>query len=49
MAFQDVWNIDLERLRDCFLHVAGDGDRVIPFCAHNLTDALGRPLHRPGA
>ena len=49
MAFQDVWNIDLERLRDCFLHVAGDGGRVIPFCAHNLTDALRRPLHRPGA
>lgn len=49
MAFQDVWNVDLERLRDCFLHVAGDGGRVIPFCAHNLTDAQGRPLHRPGA
>jgi len=45
MAFQDAWNIDLDRLRDCFLHVAGD-DRIVPFCAYNVTDVLGDTLYR---
>jgi uncharacterized radical SAM superfamily Fe-S cluster-containing enzyme len=35
MAFQDRWNLDLERLRTCSLHVFKDG-RTIPFCAHYL-------------
>lgn len=47
MAFQDVWNVDLDRLRDCFIHVVGPGSRIIPFCAHNLTAMDGRPLYRP--
>jgi uncharacterized radical SAM superfamily Fe-S cluster-containing enzyme len=47
MAFQDVWNIDLERLRECFIHVVSPNNRIIPFCAYNLTDKSGKPLHRP--
>jgi uncharacterized radical SAM superfamily Fe-S cluster-containing enzyme len=35
MAFQDPWNLDLERLRSCSLHVFNDG-RTIPFCANYL-------------
>jgi uncharacterized radical SAM superfamily Fe-S cluster-containing enzyme len=35
MAFQDQWNIDLERLRQCSLHVYKDG-RFIPFCSYYL-------------
>jgi uncharacterized radical SAM superfamily Fe-S cluster-containing enzyme len=35
MAFQDAWNIDLERLRQCSLHVYKDG-RFIPFCSYYL-------------
>jgi hypothetical protein len=46
MAFQDVWNLDLERLRDCCIHVVSDDGRLIPFCACNLTDSQGRPLYR---
>jgi uncharacterized radical SAM superfamily Fe-S cluster-containing enzyme len=46
MAFQDAWNIDLERLRDCFLHVATGDARIVPFCAYNLTGALGGALYR---
>lgn len=46
MAFQDAWNLDLERLRDCFIHVADPRGRVIPFCAYNLTDASGKALYR---
>ncbi len=47
MAFQDAWNLDLERLRDCYIiHVSPSGG-LVPFCAYNLTDQNGRPLYRP--
>jgi uncharacterized radical SAM superfamily Fe-S cluster-containing enzyme len=46
MAFQDAWNLDLERLRECFIHVVGRDSRVIPFCAFNLTDQQGTALYR---
>lgn len=47
MAFQDCGTIDLARLKDCPLHVLHPDGRLIPFCAYNLTDRQGRPLHRP--
>lgn len=46
MAFQDVWNIDLERVRGCCIHVATMDGRMVPFCAYNLTSAKGQRLHR---
>jgi uncharacterized radical SAM superfamily Fe-S cluster-containing enzyme len=46
MAFQDAMTLDLDRLRRCHVHVVEAGGRVIPFCAHNLTDTAGRALHR---
>jgi len=46
MAFQDAWNLDLERLRDCCIHVATRDGRLVPFCAYNLTDAGGKSIHR---
>jgi len=46
MAFQDVWNLDLERLRGCCIHVISPNGNVIPFCAYNLTSNLGKPLYR---
>ena len=46
MAFQDAWTLDLDRLRQCHIHVARSDGRVIPFCAYNLTDASGRSLYR---
>lgn len=45
MAFQDAWNMDLERLRSCCVAVV-DGGRTIPFCAYNLTGRDGRSLYR---
>lgn len=36
MAFQDAYNLDVERLRRCSLHVYDDG-RIVPFCAKYLT------------
>lgn len=38
MAFQDAWNLDIERLRSCSLHVYSEG-KVKPFCANYLTAA----------
>ena len=46
MAFQDAWNLDLERLKSCHVHiVAQNGRRLLPFCAKNLTAADGRRLY----
>ncbi|MCL2878470.1 MAG: radical SAM protein [Acidobacteria bacterium] len=39
MAFQDVWNIELDRLQRCCVHVAADDYKLVPFCAHYLTAA----------
>jgi 7,8-dihydro-6-hydroxymethylpterin dimethyltransferase len=46
MAFQDSWNLDLERLKQCCIHVAHPDGRIIPFCAYNLTDSRGGFMHR---
>ncbi|MCO5387293.1 MAG: radical SAM protein [Desulfosporosinus sp.] len=46
MAFQDVWNLDLERLQNCCIHVLSPEGKMIPFCAYNLTDRSGKFLHR---
>jgi len=46
MAFQDAWTLDLDRLRQCYIHVARGDGRVIPFCTFNLTDRHGRSLYR---
>jgi uncharacterized radical SAM superfamily Fe-S cluster-containing enzyme len=46
MAFQDCWNMDLERLRQCSLHVLGPDGRIVPFCAYNLSSAGGKYLYR---
>jgi hypothetical protein len=47
MAFQDAWNLDLERLRECFLHVLSPDQKVIPLCAYNLSAINGKTLYRP--
>jgi len=46
MAFQDVWSLDLERVRECCIHVAAPDGRMVPFCLYNLTSAEGIPLYR---
>jgi len=46
MPFQDVWNIDLERLSGCCVHVAALDGRVVPFCAYYLTSADGQRLFK---
>jgi 7,8-dihydro-6-hydroxymethylpterin dimethyltransferase len=46
MAFQDAWNVDLDRVRDCCIHVMAPDGRLVPFCLYNLTAADGRSLYR---
>lgn len=46
MAFQDAWNLDLERLRECLIHVVSPTGTLVPFCAYNLTAQSGKPLYR---
>lgn len=48
MAFQDAWNLDLERLRDCCIHVVHPAGGIIPFCAYNLTNREGHSFYRAG-
>ena len=35
MAFQDINNLDAERLKRCRVQVLSNDDRLIPFCAYN--------------
>ena len=46
MLFQDAWNIELDRLKQCHVHVVSPEGKLIPFCAYNLTASDGRPLYR---
>jgi len=48
MAFQDVWNIELDRLRRCCVHVADYDFKLVPFCAYYLTGARGQRLRDCG-
>jgi 7,8-dihydro-6-hydroxymethylpterin dimethyltransferase len=47
MAFQDVWNLTLDRVQDCCIHVMAPDGRLVPFCLYNLTAANGAKLYRP--
>jgi uncharacterized radical SAM superfamily Fe-S cluster-containing enzyme len=46
MVFQDAWTLDLERLRQCHIHVMTPDQRAVPFCAYNLTSSRGESLYR---
>jgi len=45
MPFQDVWNIDIDRLKGCCVHVVGTENRLIPLCAYHLTAADGSRIY----
>ena len=46
MAFQDAWTFDIERVRDCYIMVVSPDNRLIPFCAYNLTNSSGNSMYR---
>ncbi len=46
MVFQDAYNLDLDRLRRCYICEVDTEKGMIPFCAYNLTDIHGHALYR---
>ena len=46
MVFQDADNLDLDRLRRCYICEVDSQYGMVPFCAYNLTDRKGRALYR---
>lgn len=46
MAFQDAWSLDLDRLRQCKIFILSPDQRLIPFCAYNLTNQQGESMYR---
>lgn len=48
MGFQDVYNIDIGRLRGCCVHIITDDEKAVPLCAFHLTSASGERLYQNG-
>lgn len=46
MPFQDIWNIDLDRLQRCCTHVITPDRRLVPLCAYYVTDTSGHRLYQ---
>ncbi len=46
MAFQDAWTMEINRLKECIIHVVSRDGKLIPFCAYNLTSRDGKSLYR---
>lgn len=46
MAFQDADNVDIERVKDCCIHVVNKKGNLVPFCIYNITDTSGRSIYR---
>lgn len=48
MPFQDAWNIDIQRLKGCCVHVITDRKRLVPLCIFHVTSIDGKRLYRNG-
>lgn len=46
MGFQDIWNIDLKRLRGCCVFVISADQKAVPLCAFHITSVTGERLYR---
>lgn len=46
MGFQDVWNIDIGRLKGCCVQVISQNEKAIPLCAFHLTSITGERLYK---
>lgn len=46
MLFQDAGNLDLERLKRCYILETDSRYGMVPFCAYNLTSLKGKALYR---
>ena len=46
MIFQDAYNLDLDRLKRCYICEVDSEYGMVPFCAYNLTNENGEYLYR---
>ena len=46
MIFQDAYNLDIARLKRCYICEVDSEYGMVPFCAYNLTNAEGKYLYR---
>lgn len=46
MLFQDAWNLELDRLKRCYICEVDSEYGMVPFCAYNLTNSKGTYLYR---
>lgn len=46
MLFQDCYNLDLDRLKRCYICEVDPRYGLVPFCAYNLTNIDGKSIYR---
>ncbi|MDW8022928.1 MAG: radical SAM protein [Nitrososphaerota archaeon] len=44
-GLQDIWNIDLKRVKKCCVHELTTDGKLIPFCLYNITNLEGKQLN----
>ncbi len=45
-GLQDIWNIDLNRVKKCCVHELTIEGKLVPFCLFNITSQNGKTLYR---
>jgi uncharacterized radical SAM superfamily Fe-S cluster-containing enzyme len=45
-GLQDIWNIDLNRVKKCCVHELTIEGKLVPFCLFNVTSQKGKTLYR---
>ena len=45
-GLQDIWNIDLNRVKKCCVHELTTEGKLVPFCLFNVTGQKGKTLYR---
>jgi uncharacterized radical SAM superfamily Fe-S cluster-containing enzyme len=45
-GLQDIWNIDLNRVKKCCVHELTTEGKLVPFCLFNVTSQKGKNLYR---
>lgn len=48
MPFQDVWNMDIDRIQNCCVFVYSKDKKLVPLCLYYMTDANGNKLYEGG-
>jgi uncharacterized radical SAM superfamily Fe-S cluster-containing enzyme len=46
-GLQDIWSVDINRVKKCCIHELTAEGKLVPFCIYNLTNQEGKTLYRP--